>query len=235
MQLFRFVLPCILLLSGCSLGYRVSDDDLSNKRYLLKRGQAVHQRSPSGGLRTVAIDTSFFGSLYIARDTVFFDPMYGAQPALILVPTPESFVRSASPINLAKLTPDVDVITLPLRYRYKRGIEPGILVASTNLALYGGLRFDRYTIRYRQQLESLTRENLRMGFGAGIFAGLTPVNVSPDVDMPAMMIGVGAMLDVGGVSFGVAAGVDRLLQDSVPTWKYEEAVWIGIWLGLNLN
>lgn len=227
-------LSAILSLTSCSLGYVVYDSELENRRFHLARGQEVAERNATGALSPVTIDAPVTGVAYLVNDSIYFDDT-ASQRTLVLIPTKKNDASKLSVLRLSRTSLEADVITIPLRYRFQRGSVGGTMPESTNLAMYAGVRFENYKLNFRRYREATTRENRRVGYGAGVFVGVTPVAVGAETDLPALMLGLGAMLDVGGVSFGVAAGFDKLLHAHHDEWHYEGALWTGLWLGLKLN
>jgi hypothetical protein len=232
--ILTWLLVVVPLLTGCTLGYRIEDSEIENRRFRIASNQQVSERDPTGSLAPVQIDAELKGIVYVVHDTVYFDEAESTRTlALVAQPTHRTALQST--IKLSRTSFQADVITIPLRYRFPRGTLGGTMPESTNLAVYGGVRFEDYRLEYSHHRQGTTRETRRIGYGCGPFVGLTPVAVGADVDLPAIMMGAGAMLDVGGVSFGLALGVDHLLQKPHADWHYEGALWTGLWVGLQLN
>ena len=78
----------------------------------------------------------------------------------------------------------------------------------------------------------------------GLFAGLgaTTMNtfvtnngVSSEYDGVLFTKGIAVMAGVGNLTFGLAFGIDHLMDNNHKTWIYQAKPWLGLTVGLNLN
>lgn len=140
---------------------------------------------------------------------------------------------------------DMDVLTIPFKYRpYTVGF-PNQLSASFNAALYGGYRTDLYKITYkRTPLNTYKQETDHFAFGAGLVLGLgsTPVNewnTRPDIKMEYegvdLITGCALITAYQNLNFGIVFGIDHLLDQNSKYWIYQGKFSLGFSVGLNLN
>lgn len=140
---------------------------------------------------------------------------------------------------------DVDVLTIPFKFRLPvRGFPPQLNTAF-NGALYFGYRTDAYRLHYRRtRLGGYHRATSHYGYSVRVFTGLgaTPVNpwvtsyaTDREYDGFVLSAGVASIIAVNSLSFGVGAGYDRLMDDNRQHWIYRGQPWIGFLFGLNLN
>jgi len=114
-----------------------------------------------------------------------------------------------------------------------------------NIALYAGWRFDTYKIFSRKDPRNKQHPKMtNLGYDFGVFAGAGSTNVNPfstnnrsDLDYNGMIFqtGFAGFLESTIASFGVAVGVDYLLNRDRKIWIYQHKPWIGFILGIALN
>lgn len=141
---------------------------------------------------------------------------------------------------------DLDLMTLPLKYRFSAGQLPNTLNSYFNGAFYAGYRIDEYWLNYkRTPLNSYKQSIKHVGYSAGFYAGIgsTLINSSVlndpffsyDYEGVLLLTGVAANIAVDNVTVGVALGTDYLMDKYHAEWIYEGKPYIGFTLGLNLN
>lgn len=140
---------------------------------------------------------------------------------------------------------DLDIITVPLKYRFKRRDVPQQLSTNFNGNVYLGFRNDMYTIKYKSSpLGEPERKIRHVGFSLGGFAGLSSEPVNPwvtgemtDLEYDGMVFSTGAAWIIGfnGLTAGLSLGFDHLLDNNREHWIYQGKPWIGLAFGVNLN
>ena len=148
-------------------------------------------------------------------------------------------------LSLVQASFDLDVLTIPFKYRPAASGLPRQLNTNFNGAVYVGYRSDSYRILYRKTPLNRHHRQLRhYGYSAGLFAGLgatamnlsvTDSQISSEYDGVVFSRGVAAIVAVDNVTFGLGFGFDYLLDENRKYWIYQNKPWIGLTLGLNLN
>ncbi|MEI8278138.1 MAG: hypothetical protein WCG87_00160 [Bacteroidota bacterium] len=140
---------------------------------------------------------------------------------------------------------DIDIQTIAFKYRpYNNGF-PNQLLSTYNGVLYFGYRADKYRLDYtRTPLNVYKRDVKHMGYSVGMFSGFgnTPMNewvtnnkINIEYEGLLLISGVSVMTGVHSISFGIAAGVDHLLDKNKVFWIYQGKPWVGLTIGLNIN
>lgn len=140
---------------------------------------------------------------------------------------------------------DLDVLAIPFKYRPGEGDMPRQLTTQFNGALYTGFRTDRYRISYEgSPLGRSRREITHYGYSIGIMSGIGAETITPwvtqdripgEYDGVVWLNGVGAIIGINNLTFGMAVGMDYLLDSNRQVWIYQTEPWFGLTLGLNLN
>jgi hypothetical protein len=140
---------------------------------------------------------------------------------------------------------DIDLLTIPFKYRPSVNGFPRQLNATFNGALYFGYRSDIYRLSYKQTpLKVFKRQITHYGYSIGMFTGIGAARIDPSVtdnaiayeyDGAVNLVGINAVLGVEKLSLGLAVGVDHLLDKNRKYWVNQAKPWVGISFGLNLN
>jgi hypothetical protein len=140
---------------------------------------------------------------------------------------------------------DLDITTLPFKYRFARAGMPAQLNSDFNAALYAGWRFDSYRLNFRN--DALGRCNGSLsgrGFDFGIFTGIggTPVNEFTtagaslrEYNAPLIQSGAAIFIESNVASFGIALGADFLTGSDRRYWIYQGQPWLGFIVGMAMN
>lgn len=226
------LLSSMLILNSCAIlkpspktafvdgAYRMSTDDTTQKVY-------------------VAINNDSLNVYTYRKDQKQVHP----QPYLIL--PFETHAVIDEPSSFAKSSFDIDVISIPLKYRFaRRGVAPQ-LNANLNGALYLGYRTDKYVVRYLDNpLQKSFRNINHFGFSMGVYTGLgntamsatnTAKQLEQEYDGLVWTKGVAGIIAVNNFTVGLTLGFDNLLDKNRKVWIYESQPYIGFALGLNLN
>jgi hypothetical protein len=140
---------------------------------------------------------------------------------------------------------DIDLMYVLLKYRPATAGIPPQLNTDPNGALYVGYRTDHYTMAC--QVDALGRRQRVVrersidvgGFiGIGATAMNSTVTRAPiELEYTGMVLtgGVGVFTSIGQLGFGITGGVDHLLDENGSRWVYQDAPWLGLSIGVNLN
>lgn len=155
------------------------------------------------------------------------------------------FLTAEKPLRLSMGSFDIDVLTIPFKFRPSVNGFPNQLNTNFSGALYAGYRTDRYLVRYKKDpLRKYSRKENHLGYSVGIFSGFgsTAMNpwvtdnfISSEYDGLVWLNGVAGIIAVNNFSFGVGLGIDNLLDKNKDAWIYNNKPWIGLTVGLNLN
>lgn len=161
-----------------------------------------------------------------------------------------AFPQNQKPLQFAnylfrKNTFDIDVLTIPFKYRPAVRNFPRQLNAAFNGAVYLGYRSDLYRLSYEQTpLRIFKREITHYGYSFGFFTGIGTARIDEYVtgnginiqyDGVVNLSGINVIVGVEKVSLGLAAGVDHLLDPNHQYWVNNGKPWIGLSFGINLN
>lgn len=140
---------------------------------------------------------------------------------------------------------DVDVLTIPLKYRPGTAGFPKQLNTSVQAAIYLGLRNDYYRMGYtKTPLGNYKRHFNHFGFSMGVFAGVgsafinegfTNGTIAYEYDAFVVNGGVAGIVGVNNFTLGLAIGIDHLMDQNREEWIYQHQPWVGLAFGLNLN
>lgn len=140
---------------------------------------------------------------------------------------------------------DVDVLTLPFKYRPAVSDYPAQLNTTFNAAVYFGYRTDVYRVSYhRKPTQLYRRHTTHFGTGIGVFGGIgsTPVNpwvtnpsINSEYDGFVVPFGIATIVAVNDLSFGITLGTDHLMDEDRMAWIYRRKLWVGASFGINLN
>ena len=141
---------------------------------------------------------------------------------------------------------DVDIMTLPLKYRFPAGQLPNTLTTNFNGAFYFGYRIDEYRLNYKRTPLNTYKQSIKhIGYSAGFFTGIGSALINSSMlndqsfayeyDGVLLITGIAANLAVDKFTVGIALGTDFLMDKYHSEWIYEGKPYIGFTLGLNLN
>jgi hypothetical protein len=233
-----FCTMIIFLLTGCAAIRQKSKLPLQEGVYIMK-GDTVAK--PHKVYITVQEDSVRAYPLILRHDEYRADSIHSTvlvfplsmdkQPAKVQSFTQESF--------------DVDVLTIAFKYRpYTQGF-PNQFNTNLNGAVYLGYRADQYVISYdKSPLNHYQKSTAHYAYGFGVFAGLGSTALNEWVTVPPINIeydgvvltnGVAGIVGVGKLTFGLALGLDHLLDANHKVWIYQGKPWVGLTVGLNLN
>lgn len=219
---------------GCVPFDKIYSHDFSSGYYKLK--------APGANPGNVYID--------LREDSVWIFPLSGGKSTE--KPEKNSYnsininsVKPGSPLynsTLVKTSVDMDLSTVPIKFRPAQGDVPSQLNATVNGVLYAGFRKDFFKIiTHTSELNETYSFIRQTGFDFGPFAGIGITFVNPTVTMNqtvqeydgvVFQKGIAAFLTYENMSVGIALGFDNLIDKNKTTWIYNQKPWIGIVIGV---
>lgn len=147
--------------------------------------------------------------------------------------------------NFTKSSFDFDLISIPLKFRPALPAFPAQLNATVNGGLFIGRRTDVYRLSWHKTELGIDKSALQhYGFSFGAFTGIGSAIMNPSVtnnqieteyDAVVIPFGLTTLVVYNNLTFGIAAGVDHMLNNHRKYWIYDGKPWIGLAVGLNLN
>lgn len=138
----------------------------------------------------------------------------------------------AKVLRLKKSSFDIDVLTIPFKYRPSVKRFPNQLDPNFSGALYAGHRNDFYRFSYhRNAIDENRRKLTHLGISYGMFGGISSTAITPwmtegqvlsEYDGFLFMTGFGALVAVNNITFGLGLGVDFLLDKNDQYWIYQQ-------------
>ncbi|WP_439554938.1 hypothetical protein [Dyadobacter sp.] len=140
---------------------------------------------------------------------------------------------------------DVDILTIPLKFRPTAESFPKQFSNNVNGVVYLGYRSDIYRLSYKKNpIGRVTQDVKHYGISAGLITGLGVTAMNPWVTNNAINIeydglvwskGVAILMGLNQITFGIIGGVDHLLDKNRDSWIYHGKPYVGLAVGLNLN
>jgi hypothetical protein len=150
-----------------------------------------------------------------------------------------------NPYSFTQRSFDLDVLTIPFKYRPAAADLPNQLNTNFNGALYVGFRRDIYRLTYKKAPFNISKRKItHYGYSVGLFTGLGSTAINPwvtrdqitsEYDGVVWLKGMAGIIGINNFTFGLAIGVDHLLDRNHKVWIYQNKPWVGLVLGLNLN
>jgi len=176
---------------------------------------------------------------------IYMNTAAGMQLPDLRYPLGTSQGFNAAPVVFRKQSLDIDISTILLKYRPGREGIPPQLQTDLNVAMFAGWRHDRYRLSGR--IDPLGRKHTGlsgMGFDVGAFMGAGTTFVGPfttanrtqlEYSGMIMQAGLAGFIESDIASFGLAAGIDQLMNRDKSIWIYNRKPWIGFMVGIALN
>jgi hypothetical protein len=140
---------------------------------------------------------------------------------------------------------DVDILTIPLKFRPSTQSFPRQFSNNLNGAVYLGFRNDTYRLSYdKNPIGQINQKIKHYGISAGFITGLGATAMNPYVTNNQIAIeydgmiwskGIAVMMGIDNFTFGVMGGIDHLLDKNRAYWIYNGKPYLGLSVGLNLN
>lgn len=150
-----------------------------------------------------------------------------------------------SPLKFRKQSLDIDLTSILMKYRPSFYDLPQQLTTDMNISLYSGWRYDNYKIINKK--DPLNKPYLKysnLGYDFGFFAGTGTTSISPfttnnrtanEYSGLIIQTGIAGFLESNVASFGVAFGLDYLMNRDREIWIYNRKPWVGFIVGIALN
>lgn len=158
---------------------------------------------------------------------------------------PEANAQNLGVKLFQKSTFDLDVLAIPVKYRGSQAGLPPQLASEINATLYLGKRKDYFQVNYYQTPSKRFKRKIdHYGFSIGGFVGIGNTVMNNDLSQGQVGYeyqavtfskGVASIIGINNFTFGLALGIDQLLDKNASHWIYDQKPWIGLALGLNLN
>lgn len=257
-----FGLFLLVLVSGC-VGIRQRDDTTQlNQVFRIPRHQNLYAYTRKGGVKTKTLLRPAQAALYQKADTLYAEFLAESLPRSDNDPKTLDQSDSAAVFflhynpSVAKIEEkspwfryqttalDVDVFTLPFKYRFRTADQPGQLEDRPNVGVHVGGRYDlgRYRTVYFRRSQRSEISTLSVGLGGFVCIGAARVDpfstlgrVQDDYFGLGLNYGVAATVSVRSVSAGLAVGIEQLTDRNRNLWIYQGRPWLGLTLGVNLN
>ncbi len=215
----KFILLPVLL-NACSSFKDYPKYQLSDGQYEHKQGDGKYKRA----------------FVYVKEDTVsiFFEENL-KQPFVPDALTDQFLVKHSF---------DVDVITIPFKFRPITAGLPRQLTTDFNGNVYFGYRVDRFRLRHKATPLGWKKTYKHRGLTVGTFGGIGSTAITPwttnnqTTDEYSGFIftrGIAVMAGVNNLTVGLGIGWDYLTDRDKDIWIYQNKPWYGLTLGLNLN
>jgi hypothetical protein len=229
---FAFVLLAfIALCSSCSVAEKTSRHGFESGYYKIK--------SSENQTMDVYLDIND------EEISVYPKNENGLGNSLSTIPLSDSDTLSGYPVKFKKTSIDIDLTSIPLKYRPRVNDLPAQMDVGFNLALYAGWRHDNYYIsRKEDPLKKSHNSVVGHGYDFGILTGIGSTTIGPfstnnavsnDYSGMVLQFGIAGFLESSIASFGIAAGYDYLLSPDRDVWIYSGKPWIGLIIGVALN
>jgi hypothetical protein len=156
-----------------------------------------------------------------------------------------AFYTKDTPLRLMKPSFDLDVVTTVFKIR---PAQPGFnaqMNTNFNGSLYLGFRQDHYRLhRKAMPINGFKTVVNHVGAGFGLFTGLGSTVVTPSVtnnniaveyDGIVLQYGIASIFAINKLTLGIGIGLDHLLSSDRTWWIYDQKIWYGLTIGLNVN
>lgn len=140
---------------------------------------------------------------------------------------------------------DIDILTIPLKFRPSAQSFPRQFSNNLNGAVYLGFRNDTYQLSYNKNpIGQISQKIKHYGISAGVITGLGATAMNPYVTNNQIAIeydgmiwskGIAVIMGVDNFTFGIIGGIDHLLDKNSAYWLYNGKPYLGLAVGLNLN
>ncbi|HEX6889349.1 MAG TPA: hypothetical protein VF141_01605 [Chryseolinea sp.] len=139
---------------------------------------------------------------------------------------------------------DIDVMTVPFKYRPATQNLPRQLTVDFNGSLFFGYRVDQYKLVFKRTPAGIVKKVRHRAVTLGAFGGIGTTPVTPwttnggTTDEYTGFIfnrGVSLMGGVNNLTVGFGVGWDYLTDRDKEIWIYQNKPWYGLTVSLNLN
>ncbi len=251
------------LLSGCAGLRRRDEINQLNAVFTIPARQQVFAYDQRGQLLSKVLKRRANAALYQKGDTLYAEfigqslPRADNDPKTLdqsdsltslfihYVPLLRQIEEHSPWFNYRTTAFDLDLTTMPLRYRFATNGLPGQLNDyNLNLNLHVGFRTDigRYRTTYFRRSQQSDIQAYSVGFGGILGLAPTSVNsfntngrVADDYQALGISYGLSTTFSFSTFSAGLAVGYEKLADRNNAIWIYASKPWVGLTLGVNLN
>ena len=257
-----YLLVTLFITSSCA-SIRQRDDTIElNQVFQIPRHQDLYAYTKKGGIKTKTLLRPAKAALYQKHDTLYVE--FLAETLLQADSDPKTIDQSDSlaifflhynpTLNkIEEKSPwfryqttglDVDLFTMPFKYRFKTADQPGQLEDKLNVGVHIGGRYDlgrHRTVYFRRNHRS---EISTFSVGLGGFFCVSPARVDPFSTLGRVTdeyyglgvnYGISTTISVRSFSAGLAVGFEQLTDRNRNLWIYQHKPWLGVTFGINLN
>lgn len=203
---------------------------------------SVIQNTPKFGLQDGVYET---GNEKVYVETQNDTLLVSTENGSLRYALPEANAHNLGVKLFQKSTFDLDVLAIPVKYRGSQAGLPAQLASEINATLYLGKRKDYFQVNYNQTPSKRFKRKINhYGFSIGGFVGIGNTVMNNDLSQGQVGYeyqavtfskGVASIIGINNFTFGLALGLDQLLDKNASYWIYDQKPWIGLALGLNLN
>lgn len=206
------------ILTSCSVLKNAPKHELSEDAYEFKQGKSRYTK--------VYVD--------VEEDTVNIIALEN-QPLLLQWGQPEFFLKRSF---------DIDLLTVPFKFRPGISGFPRQLNANINGNVFIGYRIDRIELEFKNTPVGMKKIQKHRAISFGGFAGLGNTAVTPwttnyqttdEYEGFILIRGIALMAGINNLTVGLGVGWDYLTDRDKNIWIYQNKPWYGLTLGLNLN
>ncbi|GAB3315190.1 hypothetical protein GCM10027299_04190 [Larkinella ripae] len=257
-----FLLILTVFLSGCANVAKRSEITDLNRVYRIRANQTFFAKNARGQITAKLLKRPANAALYQREDTLYAEfvpaslPLSDSNPktidqsdslALLFLHYNRrlDYIEEKSPWFYYQLTSfDIDLFTMPFKYRFSTAGRPGQLAAGANFGAYFGIRYDlgRYrNIYYRRERRSDIQS---FSFGIGTLVSIDPVLINAyntlgrvpyEYDALGVNYGLAAIFGYKRVTAGLALGFENLADSNNRLWIHRQKPWLGLTVGININ
>jgi hypothetical protein len=139
---------------------------------------------------------------------------------------------------------DIDVMTVPFKYRPATKNLPRQLNVDFNGSLFFGYRLDQYKMDFIQTPTRVIKKVRHRAITMGLFGGVGTSSITPwttnngttdEYNGLILNRGISLMGGVNNLTVGIGVGWDYLTDRDKDIWIYQNKPWYGLTLSLNLN
>jgi len=185
--------------------------------------------------------------LEISNEKVVMFGLKDCKPVTSMMDIPLTYSDSIlhNPLHFTKRSIDIDITTIPFKYRFGVAGQPPQLNVDFNAAIFVGRRYDKYHIH--SNLDPFGKSHYQLinrAYDFGVILGMGSTLISPfttnqiyqqEYNGMVIQYGVAVFLESNVASFGIAGGLDYLMSPDKDIWIYQNQPWVGFIIGLALN
>ena len=252
----------ITLLFGCAQVRSRSDITALNRIYQVRADQTLHQYNNSGPTTARQLNHLAKAALVQRTDTLVaifvpstlpkddgdsstLDQSDSAAVWYVRYRPKTTATEEKSPWFYYQLTSfDVDLFTIPFKYRFSTAGRPGELITSANLGVYTGIRYDlgRFrTVSFRSERRSDIQS---FSVGLGVVVSIDPVTINEfntngrvtnEYEAFGLNYGLATIVGYKSITAGLALGFENIADRNNRLWVYRQKPWLGLTVGININ